>query len=51
MKQRNLIITKYLSIDWYYEGIFFGIGNIDNTIGIILPFFIIEIHLPKKNKL
>ena len=50
MKQRNLFITKYLTIDWYYEGVFFGIGKLDDTIGFIIPFFIIEFHIPKKHK-
>lgn len=51
MKQRNILLTKYFTIDWYYEGIFFGVGRLDDTIGIILPFFILEFHLPKKKKL
>jgi hypothetical protein len=50
MTQRNLFRSKYLTIDWYYEGIFFGIGKLDDTIGIILPFFIIEFHIPRKPK-
>lgn len=53
MKQRNLYTSKYLSIEWYYEGLFFGFGKIDNdykhiTYGLLIPFLIIEIHVPKK---
>lgn len=50
MKQRNIFNSKLLTIDWYYEGIFFGFGKIDDTLGIILPFFIIEFHIPRKPK-
>ena len=50
MKQKNLFQSKYFTIDWYYEGLFFGVGKIDETIGVIIPFFIFEIHFPKKRK-
>jgi hypothetical protein len=55
MKQKNLYTSKYLSIEWYYEGLFFGFGKIDNdykhiTYGLLIPFLIIEIHIPKKRK-
>ena len=50
MKQRNILTTKLLTIDFYYEGIFFGVGKLDDTIGIILPFLIIEFHIPRKPK-
>jgi hypothetical protein len=51
MEQRNIFQTKYVSLDWYTKGVFFGIGKLDDTtIGIILPFLVIEIHLPEKKK-
>jgi hypothetical protein len=51
MKQKRIYVSKYITIDWYNEGIFFGIGKIDNSIGIILPFLIIDIQVPKKRKI
>ncbi len=50
MKQTRLYLSKYITIDWYYEGLFFGVGKLDDTIGIIIPFLIIEFHIPKKRK-
>jgi hypothetical protein len=51
MKQKRIYVSKYITIDWYNEGVFFGIGKIDNSIGIILPFLIIDIQVPKKRKI
>jgi hypothetical protein len=50
MKQKRILLSKYITIDWYYEGVFFGVGKIDNSIGLIIPFLIIEFHIPKKRK-
>jgi hypothetical protein len=50
MKQKKIYLSKYFTIDWYYEGVFFGVGKFDDMVVLIIPFVIIEINIPKKRK-
>lgn len=54
MESKQIFKNKYVEIQFYYTGVFFGIGMMDDSLGIILPFFIIDINLYKlkrsKNK-
>lgn len=45
METKQLFKNKYVEIQFYYSGIFFGIGMMDDSLGIILPFFIIDVNL------
>jgi hypothetical protein len=47
MESRQIFKSKYVEIQFYYTGIFFGVGMMDDSLGIILPFFIIDINLYK----
>jgi hypothetical protein len=47
MESRQIFKSKYVEVQFYYTGIFFGVGMMDDSLGIILPFFIIDINLYK----
>lgn len=50
MESKQIFKNKYVEIQFYYSGIFFGIGMMDDSLGIILPFFIIDINLYKMKR-
>ena len=50
MESKQIFKNKYVEIQFYYTGVFFGIGMMDDSLGIILPFFIIDINLHKFKK-
>lgn len=50
MGNKQIFKNKYVEIQFYYNGLFFGIGMMDDSLGIIIPFFIIDINLYKFKK-
>lgn len=45
MESKQIFKNKYVEIQFYYTGVFFGIGMMDDSLGIIIPFLIIDINL------